>query len=97
MTAYIWATVKSGEPEQFMAYAKAAAQVAASFGGEYIVRGMIEDVFEGNCEDAGRAVLIRFPDADAARAYMASDGYKAAKALREGAGGSVNSRLVVAP
>jgi uncharacterized protein (DUF1330 family) len=54
-------------------------------------------VFEGTCEDASRAVLIRFPDADAARAYMASEGYQAAKALREGAGGSVNSRLVVLP
>lgn len=95
MTAYIWATVKSGEAKQFMAYARAAAQVAAGFGGEYIVRGAIEEIFEGECEDAGRAILIRFPDADAARAYMASDGYKAAKALREGAGGSVNSRLVV--
>lgn len=97
MTAYIWATVKSGEPEKFMAYAKAAAQVAAGFGGEYIVRGVIEEVFEGECEDASRAILIRFPDADAARAYMASEGYRAAKALREGAGGSVNSRLVVTP
>lgn len=97
MTAYIWATVKSGEPAPFMAYARAAAQVAADFGGEYLVRGVIEQVFEGECEDAGRAVLIRFPEADAARAYMASEGYKAAKALREGAGGSVNSRLVVVP
>lgn len=97
MTAYIWATVKSGAPEQFMAYAKAAAQVAAGFGGEYIVRGVIEDIYEGDCEDAGRAILIRFPDADSARAYMSSDGYKAAKALRKGAGGSVNSRLVVQP
>jgi uncharacterized protein (DUF1330 family) len=97
MTAYIWATVKSGEPEKFMAYAKAAAQVAAGFGGEYVVRGVIEEVFEGECEDASRAILIRFPDADAARAYMSSDGYKDAKALRADAGGAVHSRLVVAP
>lgn len=97
MTAYIWATVKSGDPDKFMAYAKAAAQVAADFGGEYVVRGLIEEVYEGQCEDASRAVLIRFSDADAARAYMASQGYAAAKALRAGAGGSVNSRLVVMP
>jgi uncharacterized protein (DUF1330 family) len=96
MTAYIWTTVQSGEPAAYQAYAKAAAQVAAGFGGEYLLRGVVEEVFEGACEDASRAVLIRFPDADAARAYMASDGYKAAKALREGAGGVVHSRLVVA-
>ena len=96
MAAYIWATVKGGEPAAFMAYAKAAAEVAAGFGGEYVVRGVIEEVFEGECEDAGRAILIRFADADSARAYMASEGYQAAKALRAGAGGAVNSRLVVA-
>lgn len=96
MAAYIWATVRGGEPVQFMAYAKAAADVAASFGGEYIIRGVIEEVFEGDCEDAGRVILIRFPDPDSARAYMASEGYKAAKALRAGAGGAVYSRLVVA-
>ena len=97
MAAYIWATVKSGEPAQFLAYAKAAAEAAAQFGGEYILRGIIEESFEGDCEDAGRAVLIRFPDAVSARAYMASPAYAQAKALRAGAGGSVNSRLVLDP
>jgi len=35
MPAYIWATVKNGEPEKLIAYAKAAAQVAAQHGGRF--------------------------------------------------------------
>jgi len=95
MPAYIWATVNSGEPQAYAAYAKAAAQVAAQFGGDYVVRGLIDTVYEGDCEEASRAILIRFPDEAAARAYMASPDYQAAKALRMGAGGAVHARLVV--
>ncbi|NBC35970.1 DUF1330 domain-containing protein [Novosphingobium sp. FSY-8] len=96
MAAYIIATVRIDDPAKFGPYAKAAAEVAASMGGEYIIRGKVLEVFEGEALENEVIVVIRFSDADTARAYIASDGYQNAKAMRIGAG-VVNSRLVDIP
>lgn len=97
MAAYIVATVRVAEPEKFGLYLAAIAGLAEKFGGEYLVRGKVSEVLEG--EDdllEERVVVCRFPDADAARSYINSSEYQGGKAQRAGAG-TVDNRLIVDP
>jgi uncharacterized protein (DUF1330 family) len=96
MSAYIIATVRVSDGPRFGAYVKAIDGLAERFGGEYIARGPVAEVFEGDVDPKEIAVVIRFPDADAARSYALSPEYQAGKALRIGAG-EVETRLLVDP
>lgn len=97
MAAYIVATVNDvTDPAKFGEYVKAIAGLAESFGGEYLVRGAVSEVLEGETSTSERIVVVRFPDADAARNYAKGPQYQAGKALREGAG-KVETRLIVDP
>lgn len=94
MAAYLVATVRISDPVKFGDYAKAIAGLSERFGGEYILRGKIAEVLEGEIDPEERVVVTRFPDADAARAYVASPEYREGAALREGAA-VVELRLLV--
>jgi uncharacterized protein (DUF1330 family) len=96
MAAYIVATVRIADAEKFGAYVKAIAGLSESHGGEYLVRGKVFEVLEGDVDPEERVVVSRFPTADAARAYAKSPEYLAGAKLREGAG-TVQSRLIVDP
>jgi uncharacterized protein (DUF1330 family) len=85
MAAYIVATVRITNPEQFKLYGQQIAGLSESFGGEAIVKGAVLDVLEGEGQVGERVVVTRFPDADAARAYIGSAQYRAAAVHREGA------------
>ena len=86
MAAYLVATVRISDPVRFAGYAKAIAGLSERFGGEYIVRGKVAEVLEGDTDPDERVVVSRFADADAARAYLESPEYRAGAALRQGAG-----------
>jgi uncharacterized protein (DUF1330 family) len=96
MAAYIVATVTITDPEKFGDYVKAIAGLSEKHGGEYLVRGKVEQVLEGDVPADQRVVVSRFPTAEAAIAYARSPEYLAGAKLREGAG-SVESRLLVDP
>lgn len=96
MAAYIVATVRVTDAEKFGAYVQAIAGLSEKHGGEYLVRGKVTEVLEGNVDPEERVVVSRFPDAAAARAYATSPEYQAGKALRAGAG-EVETRLIVDP
>lgn len=96
MAAYIVATVRITDPVKFGDYVKAIAGLSEKHGGEYVVRGPIFEVLEGDVDPSERVVVSRFPSADAARGYVKSPEYLAGAALREGAG-FVESRLLVDP
>ena len=94
MAAYIVATVRITDPEKFAAYAKAVSGVSEKHGGEPVVRGAVAEILEGDGLVGERVVVTRFPDADAARGYIASAEYQAAKAHREGAATAVMRLLI---
>ena len=94
MAAYLVATVRISDPTQFSEYAKAIAGLSERYGGEYIVRGKISEVLEGDTDPDERVIVSRFPDAEAVRAYVASPEYRAGAALRQGAA-VVEMRLLV--
>jgi uncharacterized protein (DUF1330 family) len=96
MAAYIVATVNITDRVKFGDYVKAIAGLSEKHGGEYIVRGKIAEVLEGDIDPGELVVVSRFPSAEAALAYAKSSEYAAGKALREGAG-TVVSRLLVDP
>jgi uncharacterized protein (DUF1330 family) len=93
MPAYLVSTVQITDRERFKAYAQAIAGLAEEHGGEYLVRGPVAEILEGDCPADERIVVLAFPDAAAARAYVESDRYREGKRHREGAG-EVNLRLV---
>ena len=94
MAAYLVATVRISDPAKFADYGKAIAGLSEKFGGEYLVRGKIAEVLEGDIDPDERVVVSRFPDAEAARAYANSPEYRAGAALREGAA-VVEMRLLI--
>jgi len=93
MPAYLVATVRVSDPARFAEYAKAIAGLSERFGGDYVVRGTVTEVLEGAVDPAERVVVLRFPDAAAARAYITSAEYRAGAALRAGAA-TIEMRLL---
>lgn len=96
MAAFIIATVQVTDPEAFSAYGKANAGLGEKFGGEYLVRGVVSEVLEGDSTIGERVVVVRFANVDSARAYLASPEYQVAKLLREGAA-VLTMRLMIEP
>lgn len=96
MPAYIIATVTITDPEAFGRYGQAIAGLSERHGGDYVVRGKVTEILEGDVDPDQRVVVSRFPSAEAARAYATSPEYLAAVKLREGAA-TVEMRLVVVP
>lgn len=96
MAAYIVSTVTISDAAKFAEYGKAIAGLSERFGGEYVVRGKVSEIVEGDTDPDERIVVVRFPDADAARAFVTAPEYLAGKAARTGAA-VVNMRLIVDP
>lgn len=95
MAAYIVATVRITDPDRFALYGRGIAGLSERFGGETVVRGAVSQVLEGVGEVGERVVVTRYPDAEAARAYLASAEYRAACVHRDGAAVAV-MRLIEA-
>lgn len=95
MTAYIVATVRIHDADQFAVYGAAIKGLSAKFGGEPVVAGPVAEVLEGDGFVGERVVVTRFPDAVSARAYIASDQYQTAAVARKGAA-TVTMRLLQA-
>ncbi|MES2537964.1 MAG: DUF1330 domain-containing protein [Pseudomonadota bacterium] len=82
MAAYLIATVHITDPEVFALYAKGIAGVSEKFQGTSIVKGPVAEFLEGDGPAGERVVVSRFPDAAAAKAYLASPEYQAARVYR---------------
>ena len=94
MAAYIVATVRIIDPERFADYGRAIAGLSEKHGGAPLVRGPVLEALEGDPPVGERIVVTRFPDVEAARGYIASPEYQAAKVARDGAA-EVEMRLLV--
>jgi Uncharacterized conserved protein len=95
MAAYLVATVRILDAARYAEYSKAIAGLSESFGGEAVVKGPVGQWLEGEGDPGERVVVSRFPSADAARGYIGSPQYQAARALRDGAV-QVEMRLIEA-
>jgi uncharacterized protein (DUF1330 family) len=85
MPAYVIADVRDvRDADALLEYRRRNTDAVASHGGRFLVRGGESTLLEGEWPTQ-RMVVMEFPDADAARAWWASDEYEAIKPLRRGA------------
>ena len=77
MAAYVIIETDVTDPERYERYKAAATEAVVAAGGRYVVRG--------GERQPSRLVLLAFDDLAAARRWYDSEGYRAARRLREGA------------
>jgi uncharacterized protein (DUF1330 family) len=85
MTAYVISEVEIRDPAAVAQYKPLAKAAALAFGGEYLARDAVPEALEGTFEPGQRLVIIRFPDAEAARRWYASPQYAEALQIADGA------------
>ena len=85
MASYVVATVHITDPASFAEYLKGIEGLSVRFGGETVVRGQVSEVLEGDAPEGLRVIVSRYPDSAAAKAYLDSPEYQAAKQHRVGA------------
>jgi uncharacterized protein (DUF1330 family) len=83
-SAYILANVDVTDPQQYEQYKKLSSHAMQVHGAQVCARGGAVQVLEGDWAP-NRVVLLKFPTAEAARAFYDSPEYQAAKAARQGA------------
>jgi uncharacterized protein (DUF1330 family) len=84
MAAYVIVETDVTDPEQYERYKAASSEAVAAHGGRYLARGGELAVLEGDWGPS-RLVVLEFEDLAAARRWYESEGYRAARRLREGA------------
>lgn len=92
MPAYVIGEAEILDPVRMKTYAPMVAAAVAKFGGRYLARGAMPDVFEG--AEAHRILIIEFPDMETARRWYASPDYAAAKKVRDDGGSKLRLLLV---
>ena len=92
MAAYIIVDVEITDPVEYAAYIRVVPPTIARFGGRFLVRGGKAVTLEGSWTPK-RVVVLEFPTFATARAWWASEEYRAPKALRQSA--SVTDMILV--
>ena len=82
MPAFVVLDVRITDPEAYEEYKVQARAIAESYGGRYLARGGELTVDDDDLWTPTRMVIIEFPDADAARAFMTSEEYAPVRELR---------------
>jgi uncharacterized protein (DUF1330 family) len=81
MNAYVIVDIDVTDPEGYKEYVKLAPATVELFGGRYIARGGQNETLEGEWQ-AKRLVILEFSSVDQAKAWLNSDEYAPARALR---------------
>jgi len=89
--AYVVVDVQRTDLERAARYSEMSGPSVERHGGRFLARGGAMHVLEGGWQPE-RLVVIEFESAEAAHAWYDSDDYRAARAVREGAG---NWQMVV--
>ena len=84
MSAYIIANVEVTDAAQYEHYKRLSSLAMQAHGAQVCVRGGAVEVLEGDWQP-GRVVVLKFPDAAAARAFNDSAEYAEARRSRAGA------------
>jgi uncharacterized protein (DUF1330 family) len=81
MSAYVILDIEVTDPAGYENYKKLAPPAVEKYGGRYLARGGNTATLEGDWK-VSRLVILEFPDAGRARAWLASPEYAPAKTLR---------------
>lgn len=82
MPAYMIADINMKDPAAYERYKAEVPALIRRHGGEYLVRGGVHEVLEGDWQPT-RLVVFRFPDRAAIHAFMNDPDYQPLKALRK--------------
>ncbi len=82
MAAFLLVDTKIHDLDGYARYKCLARPIAEKFGGEYVVSGGDIRVHDDELWSPTRLVLIQFPDAIAANAFLDSDEYAPIKVMR---------------
>ena len=82
MSAYVIVDIEVIDPEGYKEYIKAAPPTVALYDGRYIARGGKTETLEGDWQ-AKRLVILEFPSMEKAKAWLNSEEYAPARALRQ--------------
>lgn len=89
--AYLIAEIAVHDAATYEGYKSAVAPLIAQFGGRYLTRGGASSAIEGEAVK-GRVVVLEFPSAAAARAFLRADAYRPVLAIRHK---SATSRVIM--
>ncbi len=92
MRGYIIVDVRITDPDRYQEYRKSVPATLEAYGGRFLARGGKTETLEGDW-DSGRIVVLEFESVERARAWWASEEYRAPKALRQSA--SVTRMILV--
>ncbi|MCC6260709.1 MAG: DUF1330 domain-containing protein [Anaerolineales bacterium] len=81
MPAYVIFDIEVQNPEGYEGYKKLSSAAVAAYGGEFVVRGGQAETLEGVWSPK-RLVILKFKDAATAKAWINSEEYREARALR---------------
>lgn len=84
MSAYMIVFVKIHDRERFIRdYGMPTAELIGQYGGEYLVRGPGVESLEGGLFDGASAVISKWPNKEAIKAFWNSEAYTKLKATRQ--------------
>ena len=82
MSAYVIVQVDIKDPDRYAEYRKMVPPSLEPYGGRFIVRGGALETLEGSWSPA-RLVVLEFDDVERAKAWLSSEEYREARALRQ--------------
>jgi uncharacterized protein (DUF1330 family) len=82
MSVYIILDIDVHDPVRYEEYKVLAAPSLAPYGGRYLVRGGAVETLEGAWQPK-RVVVLEFDDVERARAWLNSEEYRPARAIRQ--------------
>jgi uncharacterized protein (DUF1330 family) len=85
VAAYVVVDVERTDLDRAARYSELSGPSVERHGGRFLARGGALRVLEGDWQPA-RLVVIEFESAEAAQAWYDSEDYRAARAVRDGAG-----------
>ena len=83
MPAYLIVDTEIQNADEYEKYKALAKPIAEKYGGVYRVRGGAMDLLESELWTPTRMVIVEFPDAQAARAFVDSEEYAPVKPRRQ--------------
>ncbi len=81
MTAYVILDINVHDPVQYEEYKKLSPASIATYGGKFIVRGGKTETLEGDWSPS-RLVVLQFESVERAKAWINSEEYREARAMR---------------
>jgi uncharacterized protein (DUF1330 family) len=84
LPAYVIVDIDITDPVRYENYKRLAGPTVAEMGGRYIARGGRTEVLEGEWQP-GRIVILEFPDAARAKAWLECSQYAPAREIRQAA------------